>query len=356
MNKLNSILTVALLAITFTSCKKDDEPVIVVPPSDGSKITLNGIAAAEAGSAAANSVFVDLSTDEQAKALRTSWVLGFYAGAEFKVILNNTTGATAKKIEKTDLNAVTEADFVQSEVGLNMTAPSVAEFVKVDDPREANILNKTVIATVSATDADNKVYLVSPVGASHTAVITAETVYKVRVLRKGTGYTLQYAKLKDATFKTLDITKDAAFNFGFVSLAEGKAVTVEPQKSKWDIAWSWSVYFGGAGDASYPYGFSDVIFINSLAGTQAGEVLTSAVTYDAFAETNIAAVSFSGARNAIADKWRVTTGTGIKADRFYVIKDAAGNVYKLKFVSMGVGGDGGERGKPVIEYKLVKKG
>ncbi len=213
-----------------------------------------------------------------------------------------------------------------------------------------------MIAAISATDADNKVYLVSPVGASHTAVITAETVFKVRILRKGSGYTLQYAKLKETTFKTLDITKDAAYNFAFVSLADGKAVTVEPQKSKWDINWSWSVYYGGADAAAYPYGFSDVIFINSLAGTQAAEVLTSAVTYDAFVEANIASVSFSGARNAIADKWRVTTGTGIKTDRFYVIKDASGNVYKLKFVSMGVGGDGGERGKPVIEYKLVKKG
>ncbi|RZK42413.1 MAG: hypothetical protein EOO90_07300 [Pedobacter sp.] len=356
MNKLKSILALVLFTVMFTACKKEAEPIIVVPPSDGSKITLNGIDAAEAGSAAANSVFVDLSADEQTKALRTSWVLGFYSGAEFKVILNNTTGATAKQINKTDLNAVTESDFVQSAVALNMTAPSAAEFVKVDDPREANVLNKTVISTVSATDADNKVYLVSPVGASHTAVITAETVYKVRILRKGSGYTLHYAKLKETTFKTLDIAKDAAYNFGFVSLADGKAVTVEPQKSKWDIAWSWSLYYGGVDAGAYPYGFSDVIFINSLGGTQAAEILLSAITYEAFAEANIASVSFSGARNAIADKWRVTTGAGIRTDRFYAIKDGAGNVYKLKFVSMGLGGDGGERGKPVIEYKLVKKG
>jgi hypothetical protein len=37
-----------------------------------------------------------------------------------------------------------------------------------------------------------------------------------------------------------------------------------------------------------------------------------------------------------------------------VVKDPAGNYYKLKFVSMGVGGDGGVRGNPVVEYKLVK--
>ncbi|SFH21081.1 HmuY family protein [Pedobacter insulae] len=352
MNKLNSILAVTLLAITFTSCKKDDEPVLVIPPSDGSILTLNAEAAI--GTGAANSVFVDLSADEQTKVLRTSWTLGFYSGSDFKVILNNTAGATAKRIEKTDLNAVTAADFVQSEVALDLMNPNVNEFVKIDDPRESSILNKTAIAAVSAIESENKVYLVSPSGGTHTSVITAETVYKVRILRKGDGYALQYAKLNETTFKTIDIRKDVTYNFGFVSLDEGKAVTVEPQKHQWDLVWSWSIYFGGGG--AYPYGFSDVVFINSLGGTQAGEVLSSTISYDDFAAANIASVTFSGARNAIGDKWRSTQpATGITA-RFYVIKDASGNVYKLKFVSMGVGGDGGERGKPVIEYKLIKKG
>ncbi|WP_255157753.1 HmuY family protein [Siphonobacter sp. BAB-5385] len=45
----------------------------------------------------------------------------------------------------------------------------------------------------------------------------------------------------------------------------------------------------------------------------------------------------------------------MKTDRFYVIKDAAGNVYKLKFINY-TSTDGGERGYPNIEYKLVKKG
>jgi hypothetical protein len=36
-----------------------------------------------------------------------------------------------------------------------------------------------------------------------------------------------------------------------------------------------------------------------------------------------------------------------------VVKDPAGNYYKLKFISMGLN-DGGSRGYPVVEYKLVK--
>ena len=43
MNKLHSMIAIAVLAITFTACKKDnDEPIIVVPPSDGNTLTLSG--------------------------------------------------------------------------------------------------------------------------------------------------------------------------------------------------------------------------------------------------------------------------------------------------------------------------
>ncbi|HEY1055149.1 MAG TPA: HmuY family protein, partial [Emticicia sp.] len=97
--------------------------------------------------------------------------------------------------------------------------------------------------------------------------------------------------------------------------------------------------------------------LNYTAGAEAAEVLETTVSYDAYAEANIATTTFAKTRDAIGSKWRVTSGAtvGIRKDRFYVVKDPLGNVYKLKFVSMGLASDGGERGRPVIEYKLVKK-
>jgi hypothetical protein len=109
------------------------------------------------------------------------------------------------------------------------------------------------------------------------------------------------------------------------------------------------------GTNDIPYYFADQVFINSLGGTTAAEVLTSTGTYDAYTESNIATTTFKNDRMVIGSNWRATTGTiGVKTDRFYVVKDAAGNVYKLKFVSFTTQ-DGGERGKPKIEFKLVKK-
>ena len=314
--------------------------------SDGTTITLNGIADKEAGTSAGNSVFLDLSANTQTPILRDSWDLGFNSGTDFRVIINNTNVASAIEINKSDINAVTAADVDLTKLGLGQ---GVGTFSLFDDV--TGDLTKTVIKEVSATDADNKVYVINRLGGTG-AVLPADQIYKVRILRKGTGYTLQYAKLSETTFKTLDITKDAAYNFQFASLVKGTAVNVEPVKARWDIVWGYSIYFTGP----TPYAFSDLVFLNKYAGTEAAEVLTTATTYDAFAESNLTGITFSKDRDVIGSKWRATTGTvGVKTDRFYLVKDTSGNIYKLRFVNFHAS-DGGERGKPKLDYKLIKKG
>lgn len=353
MNKINSMMAVALLAFTFTACKKDSkEPEIIVPVSDGSTMTLNGLIANEAGSAAGNSVYVDFSAAKQTSVVRDSWDLGFYSGTDFKVVINSTNGASVLAINKTDINAVSFADFDPNALKVGQ---GLGSFSIVDDGREANILNKTAIATISGTDAENKVYIVNRKGGSAT-VLSNDELYKIRILRKGTtGYTLQYAKVTETNFKTVEITKDTKANFQYASLVKGAATTVEPSKTDWDIVWGYSMYAAG----TIPYGYSDLVFINSLAGVTAVQVSTATKTYAAFAESDIASLTFLNSRDVIGSKWRTSpdmngNGGGVKTDVFYVVKDASGNVYKLKFVSY-VSADGGTRGKPVVEYKLVKK-
>lgn len=318
--------------------------------SEGMSIQLNGLAGTEAGSSAANAVYLDLSSNVQTPVLRDSWDLGFYDGTDFRVTINSTNGASALMVNKTDLNAVTEKDFVADSLAVGQGQGKLS---LVDDA--AGDLSKTVIAAVSATDADNKVYILNRKGGSGTALPVAD-LYKIRVLRKGSGYTLQYAKVNETTFKTLDVNKDADYNFEFVSLEKGATVDVEPAKDRWDLRWGYSMYFTAAGPGVVlPYGFSDLVFINNLANVEAAEVLTTTATYDAFADSNLAGVTFSKSADAIGSKWRATTGTvGVKTDRFYLIKDSTGNIYKLRFVSFHPS-DGGERGKPKLEYKLVKK-
>jgi hypothetical protein len=341
------LITTLVVAGLFTACKKDTDPVIVIPPSSGSSIQLNGLIANEAGSSAGNTVFVDLSTDKQTAAARNSWDLGFYAGSDFRVIINNTTSATAKVIAKNDLAQVGASDTV----GLNKLALGydAASFNLVDNIFGA--LSQTVIPAIAASDADNKVVIINPgTGGS----VAARDWYKIRVLRTAAGYKLQYAKLAAATFTTVDIAKDNSYNFKYVSLEGGTILNVEPEKELWDFKWSFALYQTSLGAAMIPYAFSDLVMINQLAGVQAAEVLTSDVTYENYARANLGTTTFSSSTDAIGSKWRSTSpATGVNTNAFYVVKDPAGNAYKIKFKAMGAG-DGGTRGKPEFEYKLVQ--
>jgi len=351
MNKLNSMMAVALFALTFTACKKDDkEPEIVVPVSDGSTLTLEG---KTTESNYANIAFVDLSADKATKVDRKSWALGFYSGAEFKVFLNQSFQTIAAVVNKTDINAVTLDDAKTTLVyGLNLQS-SYTNGISLVDFYDGS-LSRTAIATVSATEADNKVYILGLNG-----LYTEPNLYKVRILRNGsTGYTLQYAKVQETTFKTINISKNTEYNLAFVSLGnnnDGVVINAEPKKAEWDLHWSYSTYtssFTGDLEAN-PYFYQDFITTNNLGGVTVAKIATD--TYASYSEADIATTAFLSGRHVIGSSWR-STSTGIIGKQFYVIKDRSGNVYKLKFVSMGLGADGGERGRPVIEYKLIKKG
>lgn len=342
--------TTAVLKVLFSS----------IVSKGAANFQLSGIAGSEAGSSAANSVFVDFSNNKQTPVLRASWDLAFYNGNEFRVIINNTTGANAVKVNKTDINSVTLADIDLATTPLTF-GQGEGDLSFVDDV--TGDITKTVIGEVSGTDADNKVYIINRANGGGFGSLyagTADSLIKIRVLKTTTGYTLQYASIKETSFKTINIAKNAAYNFQYVSINKGVEVTVQPEKDKWDIEWTYNTYKTAlSADAYVPYAYPDFVLINDKGGVKAAQVLTTTKTYDAYAEADIATTTFSTDRNLIGSNWRSTGGpgggaTGAKTDRFYVIKDAAGNVYKLKFISMGAG-DGGTRGKPVIEYALVKK-
>jgi hypothetical protein len=349
---IQKMLAMAAIVATFTACKKDVDPVIIVPPSSGvDRITFDG---GTGGASAVNSVYLDLSADKPTTALRAGWDLGFYSGSDFRVILNNTTSAGAKATTKFNLADVVAADTIGLTLATSQSAPSAADFAYFDDI--AGDLTKTVIPAVSATDAQNPVIIVNRGTGGGTA---ARPWMKLRILRNGTaGYTLQYAHITETTFRTLNITKDANYNLVFASLDNG-VVTVEPEKARWDLTWSYSIYDYNFYGTVVPYNFSDLISINYLAGVQAAQKTYANASaansaYAAFNKDSVSRTTLSSNRWAIGSNWRSTQpATGALQDRFYVIKDANGNYYKLKCLSMGVGTDGGTRGKPEFKYALI---
>lgn len=343
-----SVVDAGALTVSAESGKMELKFSAIV--SDGGTLTLNGLIANEAGNAAGNAVFVDLSNNEQTPVDRKKWNLGFYNGVEFRAIINNTAGASVIALDKTDLTAVTSADVNVDDFAIGGTEGT---FNLYDNWN--GTLAGTAIPQIEA--AAGKVYVINTVGGAGQPADVANLV-KVRLSRKGTdGYTVQYATINETKISTADITKDATYNFSYFAFASG-SVAVEPVKAKWDIQWTWSIYHTISEGKDVPYSFSDLVFINHHAGTQAAQVMvTDKLTYDSFSEADVASITWSSDRNTIGPNWRATTPPdpiGVRKDRFYVIKDSTGNVYKLSFISFHAQ-DGGTRGKPQFKYALVKK-
>ena len=318
------------------------------------------LAAEVGGPSQPNQVYVDLSSGKMTKVTRVSWDLGFYSGSEFRVAINSSVKMAAKKLETTNI------DEVQQEDASMIIAQGQGIATQVDGPT-GNIL-ETAIAEVDSNDANNKVYLINmgsnpakttpSVGSEGSGSGTSRGWKKIRILKSGDDYKIQYADIASTTHQEVIVSKNSAYNFTFFSFTTNKTVDVEPVKAQWDLNFStFTNILGG----TTPYFYPDYIVNNVKGGALTYQVLTSEFTYDNFTLANIDNSKFTEDQRNIGSNWRSTSATvdGIpvsqfvlKTDRFYVVKDAAGNVYKLKFT--GGANEAGERGFPKFQYSLLK--
>lgn len=336
--------------------------------SDGEQMELDG-----GGSTYPNTVFVSFRTNTQTAVQRDIWNLALSNDNQNHILINSSMGMSAYAISKTDIDAVGQADFdaenvgKKALVGIPSTAALDAGFYPknyIDNPYNP-FTKGSAIAPVSTNDADNKVYIVGigPAIGSPAYPPPPTTWMKVRITATPDGYSVDYAALTAITHKTVTVTKKQDDVFSYVSFNTNNVVNVEPAGSNWDIAWSYGIDLtpykssvSGISD-SIPYLYQDLVYSNIYNNAKVASVDTTKISYTNFSESDISSLTFNNDnRLFIGPNWRNTASSGgIFRNIFYVVQDAYGNVYKLRFVSMGVGSDGGTRGNPVIEYKLVKK-
>lgn len=355
-------LTLALALVTLASCSSDDDAPVIEVPSVGAVIQ-----PVVGGPNQPNQVYLDLSSETSTAVNRASWDFGFSTGSDFRVVINGSLKMAVKKLETSDIT-LTQVSDDEVAVGAG-TSPSSNGYC--DNPTGilagAGAGIGTAIAEISATDADNKVYLVNLGFAISTTTPTIGSVSvdgaargwkKVRILRNGNGYKIQYADLASTTFQEKTVSKNADFNFTFFSLTTGTTVEVEPRKDKWDLNFTTFTNYVNFG-TEVTYGYSDFIVSNMKGGTKVYQVLNSdGVTYENFTQANVIDANFTTSatdQRVIGSNWRNGGGPGslpsVRTDRFYVIKDVAGNYYKIKFLAMT--NDAGVRGNPSVEYSIL---
>ncbi|HRE78359.1 MAG TPA: HmuY family protein [Flavobacterium sp.] len=351
----------SLSVLSLASCSSDDEGTPYVPP-----ISEAVIEASTGGPNQQNQLYVDLSTSTKTSVARESWDLGFSSGSAFRVAINGSLKMAVKQLNTTNIDEVQTEDASVS-VGFS----TLASLGYVDNPtgilEGAGAGVGTAIAEISANDADNKVYLVNLGFKAGTTTPNLGAVAtdgdprgwkKIRITRSGDNYVLQYADLGATTHSTVTISKNTAFHFSFFSLVSGQEVAAQPEKNKWDLNFTtFTNYFPYMG-ADVTYGYADFITTNVKGGTTVYELLTADVAYDTFGLADVIESSFTVSatdQRVIGANWRLGGGPGalpsIRDDRFYIVKDVEGNIYKLRFLSLT--NDAGERGFPVFEYEIL---
>ncbi len=305
-----------------------------------------------------NQVYIDLSSEVQTVIQRDHWDLGFYSGNEFRVSINGSIYMAAAQLESTNIDEVTADDVIdlQSQVAVGTFDPANEEYIDHPD----GDITKTAITNISTNDAENKVYLINlgyevgtetPSPGSVAVAGDARGWKKIRILRNGDSYLLQYADLDDNSHQEVIIEKRTDFNFTFFSFNSNSTINVEPQANQWDIYFT---VFTNIIQNAGSYGFSDGVLHNRKGGVVAYSVSTDDFEYDSFSLSNVNSGDFQQDQRAIGSSWRdVISDDKVLVDNiFYVIKDPNGNIYKLKFTALL--SESGERGYPEFKYRLLQ--
>ncbi|PRY84635.1 HmuY family protein [Mongoliibacter ruber] len=356
MNNRFNKLRMCILALASTgllfSCTDENNPIIETPPVEDAFMEIDG-----GGSTFPNMSFVKLSTENQKTVTRSTWDLAFSSSSEFKVLINGTTGAMAYK---TDFNSFDELDEsyvekLRTDGVLLLDFNNMNSILYVDDPKNP-IANGTAIGSIANTESESKVIVYQ----RGKGGVEEREWQKLRVFKSGVKYILQYAPIASEDYTTVEITKDSDFNFVYFSLDSGK-VEVEPKKNDWDFVWTAgtsSTPFPQAANGTLGYFFQDLVYHNIYGGVGAAVVMEEFKAYENFEETDLAGITFNtDDRLTIGSSWRSGGGPNaspaVREDRYYLLKDNKGNIYKLRFLSLT---SGGERGRPSLEYALVKSG
>lgn len=359
---MKKIIFCLLIGVSFISqsCINDNEDPVAVAPSDGARVDPN-----VGGATQPNQVWLDLGTNTEIITKRTDWDLALYSGGQFKVVLNSSIMMGAGKIPNaTNIDQVTEASVAALKNQVQVANFNPSNEVYIDDVKGNFPAGYTAIEEIKADDAQNAVYLVNMGKEIYTGPVATGSVatggdsrgwMKVQIVQSGSGYKIKYAELNATSHEELTVNKNTAYNYNFVSLKNNKEVFIQPEKKKWDICFTvFTNTIPGAGS----YVFADFVTINNVGGAGAYEVVVAAPAsgveaYNNFKTSDIDQSKFVyNDQRTIGSNWRNPVGANgleVYGDRFYVVKDAEGYYFKLRFTR--ITDTAGERGKPQFEYK-----
>ncbi|PWJ44304.1 HmuY family protein [Sediminitomix flava] len=332
MRLQSTFIGLAFLATAFSSCSEDDTFKVEEPIGAVINVDMGG-------DAQDHQVYINLNDSVTTRVANNSWDLALSNGSEFVAKINYAAGAEAATTGINDWSELT-SEAIEAAVAMLPGGYQTMEG-HVDNPSE--FITDTAIPAISSTASDNEIFVIKQNSSATSWAL-------VQVLQENGGYKVITAST-DAfdTQEMYTVEKDAMYNFSYVSFESG-AVSVEPAKGDWDIAFTQTT----ARQEGVAVAYKDYIIQNQGVKVALIDELETSVDFASFTEVDLETLNpeFSSSRTTIGSSWRVfdfsTYTYTITPNQFYLIEDLDGNVVKMRITAML--NTEGERGYQQFEY------
>lgn len=308
-----------MLALLCTGCMKEELPVPKAPRGDAATHQLC------MGAGYAQQLWFDLGAGAVvAQNDRAAWDLALESAPDgWRVMLNGSRLMTAWDLGAVDISAA--HDTAGMAAGRRIDAPSGQR-------------DSTAIGDWRGT---GHVYLIDM---GYDALGLHMGYVKLRMSQvSSTHYTLDFAQLDGSALSSLIVTKDPVCQFTYLSLEDG-ILPIEPQTGSWDFCFS--QYTHQFYEPYMPYLVNGVL---TPTGVRAARI--DGLDFNAIALSDTLAFPMEGRRNTIGYDWKYysfeTGSYTVVTDRAYIVQDAEGYFYKLRFIDFY--GDSGQSGCPKFE-------
>lgn len=332
MERKLHLLALAALLMFFTSCFKEDEPIppYVSPPG----VTTN---VAEIGPTYDKQLYYDLETDSFIRIInRESWDLAFQClDGEFQVFINSSKLMRVANTLNTNFNQN------YSTFGLNWKYDNSGGWLDSTAIGEWGTVNGNQVTSF------NHVYVIDRGLAAGTGNNLGYKKMQINGFSNG-QYSIRYANLDGTQFQEISFSKDATYNFIFVSFDQG-VVSVEPPKTTWDLLFTQYTTLVTQQSTGIVENYSvNGALLNPykvVAAREFNKPFTDIIFSD------LTGYNYTPQRDIIGYDWKDfdfdLSVYIIFPNRSYIIRDVEGNYYKLRFTSFT--NQDGVRGYPTFE-------
>lgn len=322
----------------LTSCEKEDSPITLPPPGDMKVLS------ASMGVNYDNQVYVDLETGFTKTIPYRSWDLAFEnSPSGFRIYLNTAKLMFAANTTTTDM----------------ATADSTGKEWKTETEHlydDSTALGNWMDASLQSM---NHVYVIDR---GRTEYFGTARWRKLQVLYvNGSEYRIRYSLYNNSQLTEFTIPKNTDYSLSYFSFDNGgQLADVAPPKNMWDMVFTKYTYTYYSEPVNSPYRYYLVTgaLLNKWAGNEniciRMDSTVNYVPFDSLTGPQATAYPLNNLAGSIGFSWKdydFSLGYVILPNRYYLVKDPPGYIYKIRFIDFY--DDQGNKGTAKFEYQRL---